>query len=162
MSSPRLSHRVEHRAELERDPIERLSYIPTLLAFKLGRSPHLLLLDTEETNGDWAAIMAVPGALPKNAPPKTRAEEVLGRRAEQAKTEPIRRAQQAPTNTIKEPTRRAAQPPPQPKKPQPATMRPPKTPMKGPSTKPRQEPQQKPPTSEEEDLESEIRKASCS
>ena len=93
----------------------------------------------------------------KNAPPKTRAEEVLGRRAEQAKTEPTRRAQQAPTNTIKEPTRRAAQPPPQP-----ATMRRPKTPTKGPSTKPRQEPQQKPPTSEQEDLESEIRKASCS
>ena len=49
------------------DPIERLSYIPTLLGFKLGRSPHLLLLVTEETNGDWAAIMAVRGALPKVA-----------------------------------------------------------------------------------------------
>ena len=37
------------------------------MGFKLGRSPHLLLLDTEVTNGDWTAIMAVPGALPKVA-----------------------------------------------------------------------------------------------
>ena len=43
----------------------------------------------------------------KNAPPKTRAEEVLGRRAEQTKTEPTRRAQQAPTNTVREPPHRA-------------------------------------------------------
>ena len=47
----------------------------------------------------------------KNAPPKTRAEEVLGRRAEQARSEPTRRAQQAPTDTFGIQIRKVTPPP---------------------------------------------------